>query len=260
VRQGGILSPRLFALYMDNLSHIYNKLNVGCCINERIINHLMYADDLVLFAPSVKGLQKIIDIAHNYGTEHNIIFNETKTVCMCINDKRNKEDVNLNFYLGDKNLSIVDRFKYLGHIIQHNLSDNDDIIQQMRSVYVRANTICRKFSHCSDDVKRQLFLSYCCNIYCCQLWCKYSMENYNKIKTAYNNSFRILFGLPRRCSASEMFVSRNMLNYQALIRKSCFSILNRISSSKNIFVQLIVNSDIRYCSLLFVKINNQLYT
>ena len=55
LRQGRILSPHLFNVYMDNLSIELNNINIGCCIDGKIINHLMYADDIVLFAPSVKG-------------------------------------------------------------------------------------------------------------------------------------------------------------------------------------------------------------
>ena len=56
VRQGGILSPLLFNLYMDDLSDRLNKLKIGCCINGIVVNHIiiMYADDLVLIAPSVE--------------------------------------------------------------------------------------------------------------------------------------------------------------------------------------------------------------
>ena len=63
---------------MDKLSFLLNKQDVGCCINGRVINHLMYADDSVLLA------QKLINIVSDYGLEHNILFNKTKTVCMHI--------------------------------------------------------------------------------------------------------------------------------------------------------------------------------
>ena len=48
VRQGGILSPYLFCVYMDDLSIKLNYIKVGCTIGTTLINHLMYADDLVL--------------------------------------------------------------------------------------------------------------------------------------------------------------------------------------------------------------------
>ena len=46
VKQGGILSPHLFNVYMDDLSVNLNKLHIGCLYAGTLINHLMYADDL----------------------------------------------------------------------------------------------------------------------------------------------------------------------------------------------------------------------
>ena len=66
VRQGGILSPLLFNFYMNDLSVVLNKVPAGCCSAGLIINYLMYADDLV-FAPSAKGLQKLLDVCTDYG-------------------------------------------------------------------------------------------------------------------------------------------------------------------------------------------------
>ena len=55
VKQGGILSPHLFNVYMDDLSVHLNKLQIGCLYAGPIMNHMMYADDLCVFSPSVAG-------------------------------------------------------------------------------------------------------------------------------------------------------------------------------------------------------------
>ena len=54
VRQGGILSPYLFNVYVDDLSR------TGCLSGNITINHLMYADDLVLLSPSATGLRELL--------------------------------------------------------------------------------------------------------------------------------------------------------------------------------------------------------
>ena len=60
VRQGGIISPYLFCVYMDDLSNKLNNVNAGCIIGSSLINHLMYPDDLVLMAPSSIGLSMLL--------------------------------------------------------------------------------------------------------------------------------------------------------------------------------------------------------
>ena len=82
VRQGGILSPLFFNIYMDCLSEYLCNTQTGCNVGGVMINHLMYADDLVIISPSVKGLQCLLDICDVYGHNHDILFNHDKTVCM----------------------------------------------------------------------------------------------------------------------------------------------------------------------------------
>ncbi len=38
IKQGGILSPMLFNIYVDDLSTALNKCNVGCCFNAIVLN------------------------------------------------------------------------------------------------------------------------------------------------------------------------------------------------------------------------------
>ena len=45
VRQGGILSPYLFNVYVNDLSQTLNRSRTGCLSGNITINHLMYADD-----------------------------------------------------------------------------------------------------------------------------------------------------------------------------------------------------------------------
>ena len=68
------MSPLLFNLYVNDLSVQLQKLPVGCCCGDMVVNHLMYADDIVLLAPSGKGMQTIIDTTYAYGNGYDIIY------------------------------------------------------------------------------------------------------------------------------------------------------------------------------------------
>ena len=84
VRQGGILSPRFYNVYIDDLSLHLSSCNIGCVFGSHVINHISYADDLIIFCPSAKGLQSLITICQTYGNDHDINFNLDKTVGMLI--------------------------------------------------------------------------------------------------------------------------------------------------------------------------------
>ena len=62
VRQGGILSPYLFILYVRDLLKVVVSSCIGCNIAGWSINILAYAGDMVLLAPSWRGLQCLLDI------------------------------------------------------------------------------------------------------------------------------------------------------------------------------------------------------
>ena len=90
VRQGGILSPALFNLYMDDLSRQLRACNTGCMIGNSVVNHIMYADDLVIFSPSNAGLHQFLTICSVYGVEHDIKYNANKSVVMISRTKDDK--------------------------------------------------------------------------------------------------------------------------------------------------------------------------
>ena len=67
-------------------------------------------------------------------------------------------------------------------------------------------------------------------------------HNNNKIRVAYNNVYRKILDVPKRGSASTMFVSNGIPNFKALIRKSIFSFNSRLQTSCNSLICTIEES------------------
>ena len=131
-----------------------------------------FADDAVIFAPSAKGLQQLLDICSEFAATHNVVFNVKKSQCLIVASKNNViRPTRPNFQLCGAGLPYADSYTYLGHIISSDLSDNVDIMRQTRCLYARANTIIRKFNCASLNTKLMLFRAYCMPIYGCRLWC-----------------------------------------------------------------------------------------
>ena len=57
VRQGRILSPKLFNIYIDGLSNKLNNSLICGSLGGKRINHMLYADDLCITSLSSAGLQ-----------------------------------------------------------------------------------------------------------------------------------------------------------------------------------------------------------
>ena len=55
---------------------------IGCHIAGECVNHIAYADEIVLLAPSIKALQTLIDMCFKFAGDNDILYDETKTQCM----------------------------------------------------------------------------------------------------------------------------------------------------------------------------------
>ena len=59
VRQGSVLSPVLFSVYLDGLLDRLGESSVGCYWSGNFAGALCYADDIVLLAPSASALRSM---------------------------------------------------------------------------------------------------------------------------------------------------------------------------------------------------------
>jgi exonuclease III len=114
VLQGGIISPKLFNLYLADISDHLNHRH-GITINGTTFTHLLYADDLILISESASGMQELIDDLVAYCKKWHLIINSNKTKVMSFGGRRNSS----SFLLDGENLELVDSYKYLGHVISN---------------------------------------------------------------------------------------------------------------------------------------------
>ena len=89
--------------------------------------------------------------------------NTDKTVCMVFQPVCKKKTIARDFpplSIGDTELKFVTEFKHLGHMINNDFNDNDDIKREIRNLFMRTNILKRLNAKCSANVKRSLFVAY----------------------------------------------------------------------------------------------------
>ena len=86
VKLGGVISPVMFNLYLDNLLISLKQSGLGCHINGTYMGALGYADDITLTCPSLYGLNSMLDICNQFAKNNHVIFNTKKTICIKYGD------------------------------------------------------------------------------------------------------------------------------------------------------------------------------
>ena len=237
VRQGGVLSPKLFNVYIDGLSNILNNCTTGGFLGGKRINHMLYADDLCIVSLSSAGLQNLLSICDKYCASHSITFNVKKSVCMFFNSSVNKHCDYANVYLSGNHIDFVQEVKYLGVLLNSSMKTSIDVSRQTRKFYAQANMLLRNFRYCGREVKCMLLKSFCTNMYCCPLWFNSTSSSIKKLKSSYNSVLRRLLCIRMPYSVSELFVSCGIPSFYELLRKCIFDFSERIGKNTNSIIE-----------------------
>ena len=260
VRQGSILSPHLFKVYVDGLSVILNSHKIGCSINNLIINHLMYADDIVLISPSSAGLQTLMEVCKQFGEVNEIKCNSKKSAILPFMPNEKKKLRIPKFHLNNESVPIVGSFEYLGHILLKEGTDDLDIERQRKKIYAIGNSLLRKFHMCSVDVKMTLFRSYCTPLYTAQLWTNHTNISLANFYIAYHNVMKLMIGLSKSEHNRPLCVRYGIPHGPALLRKLIYKFMCRLNESQNLILCVFNNSACQYESPLRKKWKSLLYT
>ena len=185
---------------------------------------------------------------------HGIVCN--KTVCMTFKAKRAKSTATPVLKLGGQYVKAVDQYKYLGILLDTELSDDKDIQRQLRYQHCAANKLRASFSRCSNAVKNVLFRSFCTPMYASQLWCNFRKSCMQRLRVAYNFGCKALYNLPWRASVSRHQVQCNIPTFEALLRKHKYLFLERCRKSNNVCLHASMQSDCLYSSLFFEHYNS----
>ena len=82
VRQGCVLSPLLFNIFMAGLAKSLTSLDEGLIMGNSKINCIFWADDIVLLCENGSQLDKMIKIISKYCEENKLTINCKKTKCL----------------------------------------------------------------------------------------------------------------------------------------------------------------------------------
>jgi hypothetical protein len=162
IRQGGVLSPYFFASYIDDIvDKVNSHYNLGCYFKGFCVSLLLYADDIIIIAPTVMALQKLFNIVEAELTQLDMKINANKSHCIRIGPRHNFNCADIITSDGDA-IQWTEEIRYLGIFIVTNNVFCCNHSNAKRSFYRTFNSIFSKVGRiASEDVIIQLVKTKC---------------------------------------------------------------------------------------------------
>ena len=237
VRQGGILSPLLFGIYIDELLSVLQNSGFGCRIGHLYAGALGFADDLILICPSEPGIQKMLKICESYAAEHDLIFNGAKSKLLIFSPQKVYES-DPKLELNGELIPNVRSAVHLGNVL-HVTNNQECIDEGVKKFNSQANMFLSRFKSCSPSVRSKLFQQYCMSLYGCQLWPLWS-NKLDILKTKFSIALRRVWSLPARTHRDLLPLITGMQPLEVAIQSRILKFVKTLEESENELAKYIV--------------------
>ncbi|CAK1594467.1 unnamed protein product [Parnassius mnemosyne] len=130
VRQGDVISPKLFTAALEDVFKLLDWKGYGINIKGEYITHLRFADDIVLMAESLEGLSTMLNDLNSVSQRIGLKMNMDKTKIMF-----NVHVTPMPVVVGSTKLDVVDEYVYLEQIVRQgkNLRSFSDVFYSLES-------------------------------------------------------------------------------------------------------------------------------
>ena len=227
-RQGSLLSPQLFNIFIDDLlielDESPDRVRIGnCCLNS-----FAYADDITLLCTTIPGLQRLIDICCSYASKWRFKFGISKTKCMVVSGDCFVQQP--RWFLNNLAIDNVDNLEILGvHFDSNNAQHVNVRSEKCRKSFYSLRDAGMAFPGCHTDVKTYLWKTMCQPVllYGCET-IHLSTSDVQKLETLQGNLLKQSIGLSHRSKSSSLMRALNITSVKDKIKLNSASLLRRI--------------------------------
>lgn len=247
-RQGSILSPYLFNIFLDDLLNKLGHENVGINIGGKIYNSFAYADDISIFCTSVPGLQNLIDICVEYSARWRFRFNKDKSKCIIIG--KNSFISEPKWCLNGQLLENVKSLEILGNVFNNSGSGIDHVenrIKKCRQSFYNLLPAGILYPGASPEVQAYLYK------HICQPSLTYGVECMNisdkeicKLDSTQGKLIKQSLGLSKRSHNTEILKALNIKTVSEIVTNNRLSLYHRICNNASPARSLIFYNLSRY--------------
>ena len=251
VRQGGILSPILFAVYMDPLIMQLRRQGLGCRLLNEFYGCLLYADDILLITPrnTVHAMHMMLRLCAKFAEDYDMKFNCGKSFAMRIGKRFNEKCVALQ--LDNKDIGYVRELKYLGIHVSAGLFLKFSV-EHLRSKFYRTfNCIYSKSKASNSEmVTVDLLKSFCFPfLFFAVDAMSLSSSNIRILESCINRALFRIFGSCDKSSLDYIKTCTGLHNIKAIVDRRHCSFIDKLFSDVSYSNLLLVYGFNSLCSL-----------
>ena len=177
VKQGCVLSPLIFNLFINDLPDQFDDQCDPLILNGKKVQALMFADDVMIFSQSATGLKRVINITVGFFNNINLSVNFSKTQVMIFNSRGVllDKDPQHKFFDGDHLLKVVAEYTYLGIKLTPSGAASagaDELFAKSRRSWFSISNLIYRHKRMATDKALQIFdqLVTSIGLYSCESW------------------------------------------------------------------------------------------
>lgn len=238
VPQGGILSPILFLLFINDIP------------NDPKIMLSLFADDTALLATSYnktqadKYLQNSIQNLEKYYDKWKIKINGDKTKLIYFSKKKKYTDTTLT--MNNVKIGVTENLKYLGVTLDPKLNFSSHIGEKTRNIKSAARNLYPILSNSKLNVKSKLML-YKTGLrpiitYACPIWSCIALSRLRQLDPIQNNIIRTILNKRRSYPVKKLNKEANVLMLSERITEQALKFFNN-SAKRHQLTRSILSTD-----------------
>ena len=242
VKQGSVLSPTLFSLYVDELGEIMEKGVDGCWVQGEYFGILIYADDIILLSPSICGLQRMLNNCEAFADVSGLTFNPTKTKCIKFHNGNEKcDNVQYDIFLGNQKLTWETQVPHLGHTLSCCNDFSIDVNKRKGGLIGCVNNITSEFGFAHYKCKLKLMQIYGTSFYGSNLWDLYG-KDIDALYTTWNIGIRKLMSLPTTTHRRFLDYLSGLCHVRHTLKVRFMRYIHTLSNINNIKIKTLLHN------------------
>ena len=238
VKQGGVISPILFCVYMDNLLNELTNSGYGCYMGGVFAGAFAYADDLKMLTPSVWAVHQMAHICENYAQRYDVTFNAKKSQVI-IYKAQNTRPPDPCIIINGARVNCFDKVIHLGHLLTENVYQFN-MSKCIDDFNHQCNMFLADFKYCSSHIRNVLFQTYCTSFYGSQMLPHFDV-NIQDVYTACRTDIRRVWHIPWTTHCNMLAHVAGVMDPELWFAKRCMKFIKIALMSGNHTVKTISN-------------------